>query len=136
MPFPSQIYPNLPFNGRSQIGNSHGASAFLTRLSISCGVDPLLVVANAQRDEAEFLKAQESLPNPAGADSDDSAEKRLRWLPSASGSFKINCDVAVHPRSSKGAIAVLLRDANGCLLDGLLREVGCIFSSPKRGFSC
>lgn len=42
----------------------------------------------------------------------------VRWMPPKEGELKINCDVAVRKGSTEAAIAVILRDNKGQILDG------------------
>ncbi|KAL7239453.1 hypothetical protein ACSBR2_005371 [Camellia fascicularis] len=50
------------------------------------------------------------------------------WSPPLLGRFKVNCDVAIKPGSSRAYMAVLLRDSEGSLMDGVVRmeEVGSV----------
>ncbi|KAI6683937.1 hypothetical protein NL676_029850 [Syzygium grande] len=42
----------------------------------------------------------------------------LNWNPPTTNSFKINIDGAFHEPATEGAVAAILRDASGTLLDG------------------
>ncbi|KAI8011710.1 hypothetical protein LOK49_LG06G02544 [Camellia lanceoleosa] len=86
-------------------------------------VDPVFVVTKAPRDEAEYIAAQMSLSSSIGADSGNRVEEMPRWRPPAPGFLKVNCDVAVNLRSSSGATAIVLRDAHGSLVNGMVRAV-------------
>ncbi|KAI7982962.1 hypothetical protein LOK49_LG15G01490 [Camellia lanceoleosa] len=94
-------------------------------------VDPVHVIARANWEESAFLAAQSSPPEHSGVANRVRSSSVSRWNPPARGLLKINCDAAYHPMSSKGAIAVLLRDDRGRLVDGLAREVA--LSSASQG---
>lgn len=59
------------------------------------------------------------------------AAATTRWDPPRLGVYKVNCDVAVLQGSSRAAVAAVLRDEHGCLVDGLTKKL-CI-SSPFQG---
>ncbi|KAL7253272.1 hypothetical protein ACSBR1_007747 [Camellia fascicularis] len=86
-------------------------------------VDPFYVIAKANWEEFEFLAARTSFPVQTGVTNQVRSSSVSRWIPPARGLLKVNCDATFHPMSSKGAIAVLLRDDRGRLVDGLAREV-------------
>ncbi|KAI7987372.1 hypothetical protein LOK49_LG13G00962 [Camellia lanceoleosa] len=94
-------------------------------------VDPFHVIAKANWEESEFLAARASSTVQTGVSDWVRSNSVPRWIPPARGLLKVNCDTAFHPMSSKGAIAVLLRDDRGRLVDGLALEV--VLSSASQG---
>ncbi|GMP97664.1 hypothetical protein CsSME_00045829 [Camellia sinensis var. sinensis] len=53
------------------------------------------------------------------------------WLPLSMGNLKINCDVAVKRGSNLAAVAAVLRDSKGQLIDGITKK--CCISSSFQG---
>ncbi|KAL7161387.1 hypothetical protein ACSBR2_041945 [Camellia fascicularis] len=85
-------------------------------------VDPIVVIATAKREEAEFLAAC--------AEASTSTETlvatqcpRPHWVPPSSGLWKLNCDSATDLSRGRGAVAVLLRDDKGKLVDGIVASI-------------
>ncbi|KAI8018921.1 hypothetical protein LOK49_LG04G00551 [Camellia lanceoleosa] len=85
----------------------------------------------ANWEESEFLAARTSLPLQNGVSDRVRGGSVPRWIPLACGLLKVNCDAGFHPMSSKGAIAALIRNNRGHLVDGLAREV--VLSSASQG---
>ncbi|GMQ10826.1 hypothetical protein CsSME_00053681 [Camellia sinensis var. sinensis] len=53
------------------------------------------------------------------------------WVPLSSGKYKINCNMVVKKDSNQIAVAVILRDSNEQMIDGLTQK--CCISSSFRG---
>ncbi|XP_028111659.1 uncharacterized protein LOC114309966 [Camellia sinensis] len=53
-----------------------------------------------------------------------SPEPSSAWSPAAHGCFKINCDAAFCQRTSKAAVAAIIRDSNGHFINGNARTLG------------
>ncbi|XP_028099060.1 uncharacterized protein LOC114298654 [Camellia sinensis] len=56
------------------------------------------------------------------------------WIPANFGSFKINCDASFCQRTSRAAIAAVVRDSNGQLIDGNAKTVSA--SSASQAEAC
>ncbi|KAI8031740.1 hypothetical protein LOK49_LG01G00713 [Camellia lanceoleosa] len=85
-------------------------------------VNPIEVVAKTKREEAEFLAACEVdsafVETAAGAQSHEP-----HWVPPLRGKWKFNCDAATDLSRGRGAVAVLLRDEKGHLVDGIAAKI-------------
>lgn len=87
-----------------------------------CLVDPAGVIRKAKHNEAEFLATCTVTTTPVlavtGVNNTGSA-----WVPPPRGKWKFNCDAAFDLRQGTGAVAVLLRDHLGILVDGMVCKV-------------
>ncbi|KAL7255062.1 hypothetical protein ACSBR1_009261 [Camellia fascicularis] len=45
------------------------------------------------------------------------------WVPPLQGKWKFNCDAAVNLKQGTGAVAILLRDQMGLLVDGMVCKI-------------
>ncbi|KAI7990427.1 hypothetical protein LOK49_LG12G02451 [Camellia lanceoleosa] len=81
-------------------------------------VDPIEVIATAKWMEAEYLIACEDT-SVSSATSAGAPNPVPQWVPPLHGTWKINCDAATDLFRGRGAVAVLLRDATGKLVDGV-----------------
>lgn len=85
-------------------------------------VDPAGVIAKTKHDEAEFLATCTVTTAPSivvtGVDHRGSA-----WVPPLQGKWKFNCDAAVDLKQGTSAVAVLLRDRMGLLVDGMACKI-------------
>ncbi|XP_028109663.1 uncharacterized protein LOC114308291 [Camellia sinensis] len=85
-------------------------------------VNPIEVVAKAKREDAEFLAACEVdsafVETAAGAQGHEP-----HWVPPSRGKWKFNCDAATDLSRGRGAVAVLLRDEKGHLVDGIAVKI-------------
>ncbi|KAI8024045.1 hypothetical protein LOK49_LG03G01676 [Camellia lanceoleosa] len=73
--------------------------------------------------------ARHSIQSPLPSSLSSPAQDAPRtWSPSLPGRFKVNCDVAIKPGSLSAYMAVLIRDSEGYLMDGVVRmeEVGSV----------
>lgn len=94
-------------------------------------VDPLSVLSRVRMAMAEFESA-----TGQGAVSRSQFQAAVTfpvasWVPLSMGILKINCDVAVKRGSNLAAVAAVLRDSKGQLLDGLTKK--CCISSSFQG---
>lgn len=87
-----------------------------------CLVDPTAVIEKAKRDESEFL-ASCQVPSTPSSVATGVNSRGAAWVPSARGKWKFNCDAAVDLNQGTGAVAVLLRDHLGVLVDGVVCKV-------------
>ncbi|KAI8020468.1 hypothetical protein LOK49_LG04G00465 [Camellia lanceoleosa] len=87
-------------------------------------VDPMAIIFKAARDATEFMQAQALLASPPRVLRQSSGITQA-WVAPARGTLRVNCDVALHPGSKVGAVAALLRNDQGFLLDGVATTVQC-----------
>ncbi|KAL7176319.1 hypothetical protein ACSBR2_029794 [Camellia fascicularis] len=87
-----------------------------------CPVDPIEVIAKAKREEAAFLAACE-VDSASGETTDGAQGSGPQWVPPPRGIWKINCDAVTDLSRGRGAVAVLLRDEKGNLLDGIATKI-------------
>ncbi|KAI8003771.1 hypothetical protein LOK49_LG08G02746 [Camellia lanceoleosa] len=87
-----------------------------------CPVDPIEVIAKAKREEAVFLAACEV--DSAFVETTTGAQcSGPQWVLPPIGIWKINCDTATDLSREREAVAVLLRDEKGNLLDGIAAKI-------------
>ncbi|KAL7246469.1 hypothetical protein ACSBR2_001546 [Camellia fascicularis] len=87
-----------------------------------CLVDPARVIWKAKHDEAEFLATCTVTTTPVLAVTGVN-NTRSAWVPPPRGKWKFNCDAAFDLRQGTGAVAVLLRDHLGLLVDGMISKI-------------
>lgn len=83
-------------------------------------VDPTTTVNKARHNWKEF---QNSRSCPRTQSVEDQTSEELRWKPPCLGEAKINCDVATKNGSLYAAVAVILRNDTGQILDGRIAKV-------------
>ncbi|KAL7189189.1 hypothetical protein ACSBR1_038949 [Camellia fascicularis] len=86
-----------------------------------CPVDPIEVIAKAKREEGAFLAACE-VDSTFGETTAGAQGSGPQWVPPR-GIWKINCDAATDLSRGRRAVAVLLRDEKGNLLDGIATKI-------------
>ncbi|KAI8023873.1 hypothetical protein LOK49_LG03G02684 [Camellia lanceoleosa] len=85
-------------------------------------VNPKLVIDKAVREALEF-EATQFLLVSSSTTRRQTGDVNRAWAPPTQGSLKVNCDVMVNSVSKGGVVAVLMRNAQGKLIDRLVREV-------------
>ncbi|GMP23353.1 hypothetical protein CsSME_00000984 [Camellia sinensis var. sinensis] len=80
------------------------------------------MIAKAKRVEAEFLAACEV--DSAFVETATGAQgHEPHWVPPSRGKWKFNCNAAIDLSRGRGAVAILLRDKKGYLVDGIAAKI-------------
>ncbi|KAI7988222.1 putative ribonuclease H protein [Camellia lanceoleosa] len=98
-------------------------------------VDPLATLHRI----SQFWTEQEDLlcatSNRAHRPASLSSTPVSEWIPANYGCFKINCDASFCQRNSTAAIAAVIRDSNGHLIDGNARTVSASSASQAEAYA-